>query len=293
MPLRAQAAAIATIPTGFSGVPPVGPATPVTPTATSVPAMRTMPLAIASATGSLTAPCAAINEAGTPSRSVFDWLLYTTTPRSTYVGASRHFGQSRHHEPAGARLCRGNPEAARTQQLADHLLHRLAVGAEEIAAERRAHIGDRSVERAMPLIGTRRHRGQMQLDLSERGENRRGDSRRRRQPFRVQRLHLLFDVRFALAGDAQQPPEQPRGADVPEQSLLDDDLEHRLQLARRAGQQHDQLADRARSRGPAPFRSCSAAPPRLRHHRLTPVDLRRPQAARGKALSRSPRRCSA
>src|SRR3984893_14473609 len=51
-----QAAAIMTVPTGFSGVPPEGPAIPVTPTARSLPEMRRTLVAIASATGSLTAP---------------------------------------------------------------------------------------------------------------------------------------------------------------------------------------------------------------------------------------------
>jgi hypothetical protein len=71
-PLRAHADAIATMPTGFSGVPPPGPATPVMPTARSLRAMRAIALAMASATGSLTAPCAAMSEGGTPSKSVFD-----------------------------------------------------------------------------------------------------------------------------------------------------------------------------------------------------------------------------
>jgi len=71
----AVTAAMATVPTGFSGLPPSGPAMPVTPTPTSTPARDRRPSAMASATGSLTAPCVAINSAGTPSSSVLASLL--------------------------------------------------------------------------------------------------------------------------------------------------------------------------------------------------------------------------
>ena len=57
-------AATTTVPTGFSGEPPPGPAMPVTATATSAPARARMPSTIASATGSLTAPCAAMRSGG-------------------------------------------------------------------------------------------------------------------------------------------------------------------------------------------------------------------------------------
>src|SRR5712672_3070525 len=69
------ATAICTVPTGLSGVPPPGPAMPVTPTPTSVDAFLRIPSAIATATGSLTAPCSAISATGTPSDSVFARLL--------------------------------------------------------------------------------------------------------------------------------------------------------------------------------------------------------------------------
>ena len=124
----------------------------------------------------------------------------------------------------------------------------------------------------------------MQLNLAERRENRRGDPRRSGEPLRVERLHLLFNGRFALTGDAQKPPKQPRSPDVTQETLLNDGLEHRLQLSRRPGQQHDQLSlvlDPQARCGPVPVRQHRGA---LRHHRLTPVDLRRPQSARGKPL---------
>ena len=50
---------------------PEGPATPVTATDTCARDCATAPAAIARATGSLTAPCAAISAASTPSSSVF------------------------------------------------------------------------------------------------------------------------------------------------------------------------------------------------------------------------------
>ena len=61
------ATAYQTVPTGFASVPPPGPAMPVTATATSTPSRSTAPRAIASATGSLTAPCSAISAGSTPS----------------------------------------------------------------------------------------------------------------------------------------------------------------------------------------------------------------------------------
>ena len=73
-----------------------------------------------------------------------------------------------------------------------------------------------------------------------------------------------------------------------EQAFLDDRFEHRLQLARRTGQQHDQLAARARSTGLAPCRSCSAAPtaPRgtIAWRRLI-SGVRRPRAAKRFSMS--------
>ena len=60
-----------TVPTGFSSVPPSGPAIPVIATAVSASKRRRTPSAIASATGSDTAPCCSISAASTPSSSTF------------------------------------------------------------------------------------------------------------------------------------------------------------------------------------------------------------------------------
>ncbi len=62
--LRAQAKW--TRPSGFSGVPPPGPATPVMATERSARLCASAPSAMASATGSETAPCATISSMGTP-----------------------------------------------------------------------------------------------------------------------------------------------------------------------------------------------------------------------------------
>ena len=60
-----------TVPTGFSSVPPSGPAIPVIATAVSASKRRSAPSAIASATGSDTAPWASISSGSTPSSSIF------------------------------------------------------------------------------------------------------------------------------------------------------------------------------------------------------------------------------
>jgi hypothetical protein len=72
-----------TVPTGFSGVPPPGPAIPVIATAISAPKRCNAPAAIASATGSDTAPLASISAGSTPSSSALASLEYDTTPPIT------------------------------------------------------------------------------------------------------------------------------------------------------------------------------------------------------------------
>ncbi len=67
--------AIATVPTGFCGVPPPGPAIPVIPTPMLAPVRARIPSARATATGSLTAPCAAMSPGATSANSVFESLL--------------------------------------------------------------------------------------------------------------------------------------------------------------------------------------------------------------------------
>ena len=69
-----------TRPTGLSALPPPGPATPVTLMARSARDRATAPSAMARATGSLTAPCAAIRAGATPTSSV---LASSTCPDMT------------------------------------------------------------------------------------------------------------------------------------------------------------------------------------------------------------------
>ena len=192
------------------------------------------------------------------------------------------------HDSAAAIL---NP--ARAQQFSNDLLHRLAVRTEEIATERRAHVCHGSVERTMPVIGIRGDRRQMELNLAKRRENRGRDPRRRGEPFGVQRLHLLFDGRFALPGDAQKAPEEPRGSDISEQPFLDDGVEHRLELPRRTWQEHNQLPlmlDPEPGRRSVLVRQHRRA---LGHHRLPPVDFRRSQIRGRRIAAESPRKCGA
>jgi SHS family lactate transporter-like MFS transporter len=72
-----------TVPTGLSSVPPPGPAIPVIAIAVSAAKRLNAPSAIASATGSDTAPFAAIRSGSTPSSSVFASFAYATTLPAT------------------------------------------------------------------------------------------------------------------------------------------------------------------------------------------------------------------
>jgi len=76
--LPGTAAAMATVPTGFSGVPPPGPAMPVIATAVSTPVARNTPSSIARATGSLTAPYSSSIDCGTPRSRILTPLSYAT-----------------------------------------------------------------------------------------------------------------------------------------------------------------------------------------------------------------------
>ncbi len=67
----ADASPMNTVPTGAPSSPPSGPAYPVTDSAYVDPVRFRAPIAIASATGSLTAPCSPSRAASTPSSSVF------------------------------------------------------------------------------------------------------------------------------------------------------------------------------------------------------------------------------
>jgi hypothetical protein len=64
-----------TVPTGFSADPPSGPAIPVIATAVSASKRSSAPWAIASATGSDTAPCSVISAGSTPRSALLASLL--------------------------------------------------------------------------------------------------------------------------------------------------------------------------------------------------------------------------
>src|SRR6476646_11956682 len=74
-----------TVPTGFSALPPPGPAIPVIAIAVSAPNRLSAPAAIASATGSDTAPWVSIRCGSTPSSSLLASFEYDTTPPATYA----------------------------------------------------------------------------------------------------------------------------------------------------------------------------------------------------------------
>ncbi len=119
-----------TVPTGFSVVPPPGPAIPVIATAVSAPKRCSAPAAIASATGSDTAPCC-LDQC----RVDAEQLRF----RLVGVGhhAARHIvrrtgpvGQPRRQQPCGAGFRRRYPAAG--QQLRDQIVHAGAVFGEDL-----------------------------------------------------------------------------------------------------------------------------------------------------------------
>src|SRR6185503_18386420 len=73
------ATATTTVPTGFSADPPSGPAIPVIARPAFEPRRSRTPSAIATATGSLTAPCFSMRSAATPSWWIFTSFAYAIT----------------------------------------------------------------------------------------------------------------------------------------------------------------------------------------------------------------------
>ena len=125
----------------------------------------------------------------------------------------------------------------------------------------------------------------MQLDRSQRRQNRRGDWRRRLLPHAIQRMQLLIHVRFDAASDAHDSSDEDAASAPLLERTLDELCEHRSQLARRSRQQQDEpipvidpQTRRAASRVGKHFRSA-------RHHRLPTIAFghRHRQVSRGKA----------
>ena len=90
------------VPTGFASLPPPGPAMPVTETAASAPSRSTAPRAIASATGSLTAPCSATSAGSTPSTPGLELVGVGDDAAHVDVRAARDLRQPRPDQAAGA-----------------------------------------------------------------------------------------------------------------------------------------------------------------------------------------------
>ena len=115
--------AIATVPTGFSGVPPPGPAMPVMPMPTSDPgAVRRSRRPSRCATGSLTAPCAAISALGHAEPFDLRAIAVADGAAIEIVGAAGHVGQPRRQQSARARLGDRDRQSLRSQQIADRRL---------------------------------------------------------------------------------------------------------------------------------------------------------------------------
>ena len=114
----------------------------------------------------------------------------------------------------------------------------------------------------------------MQLDRTQRREDRRGDRRRGLRPLVIERLEHFIDVRLDPSSDAHHSPHQRLTRRTLTQPAFDQSSQHRLQLAGRPRQQHhaliaviDPQAGRASPRVLDHDRTG-------RDHRLPPIDLR-------------------
>ena len=215
---RSSTTAIATVPTGFSGVPPPGPGDARDADADVRSGARADALRHRRATGSLTAPCSAISGSGTPSQLGLRAVAVAHDAAVDVVGAAGHVGQPRRQQPAGARLGDGDRQLALAQQVADDRFERPAVGAVDGAAEHVCELAAprrRAPRRRRARLGA--SRGQVQLDLAEHRENRRADRHRlRASTARRPAARCASTSRLGPAGDLQHAPEQaarrPRAA---------------------------------------------------------------------------------
>ena len=162
-----------------------------------------MPSAIATATGSLTAPCAAMQRRRHAEQRRSWRRCCRRRRRARDVGgAARHVRQPRHQEAAGARLGGRDRQPRVAQQGADDLLHRPAVGAEDVRAERGGQLVARALERRArraPRASRARVRCSSICPIAARIVVEIGGVAL--GPARVDRLHGFFDVRLAAAGD--------------------------------------------------------------------------------------------
>ena len=89
--------------------------------------------------------------------------------------AARDVRQTRCQQPAGARLGAGNAQPALHQQIADNVFETAPLEAVGVETQDHADLPDRGVHGGGGAVARLRARGKMQLDLSERRENRRLD----------------------------------------------------------------------------------------------------------------------
>ena len=145
-------------------------------------------------------------------------------------------------------------------------------------AEHAGHLVDAALQRG------RRGRGigagvELQLELSGGRQDRRFDRHVAPGPGAIQRLQALLGVRLAEAGDEHRAHVHARGRRPRREAALEQRLEHRLELARRPGQEDQHLRpvlDPLPRRGAVAVVEHDAA---LDDERLAPVDRRHRDAA--------------
>ncbi len=192
--------------------------------------------------------------------------------------AAGDVGQPRRDEPAGARLGHRDLPAAGREQVADHGFDRSPVGADHVRAEHAGHFVDAALQR--------RRRGggigasvELQLELPGGRQDRRFDRHVALGPGAIERLQALLGVRLAEAGDQHRAHVHACGRRPCREGALEQRLEHRLELARRPGQQDQHLRPML---DPLPRRGAVDV---VEHHavlddeRLPPVDRRHRDAA--------------
>ena len=228
---------------------------PVTATPTSAPSRARTPSAIACATGSLTAPCAASRPGRHVELRALDVVVVGDDAADHPGRAAGDVGQ--------ARRARGPPCTTRrrairqpriTQRVADDDLERSAVHADDRRLERRRQrVARRDSSARSIALDVRAPRRDVQLDLTGRGEDRRLDRRRPRRERRVDRMRDVLDERLRPAGDLESPAAALDALRRDKVCSRGNTLgvEHRLELARRTRQQDHDFSPVHRSRDPA------------------------------------------
>ena len=209
-PVRRLATAMATVPTGFCGVPPVGPAMPVMPTPIDEPVLARTPSASAAATGSLTAPCAAISSGGTPAEFDLQRVAVGTRrrrARTPSCPARRSAATSSVRpcttQPPRSSACRSSrswptissidrPSVLKTSARARRASRRVAAASARRAASASA---DRVTRCSSICPGAAR----IVVSIGGRGL----------QPLRVDRLRQLLDVRLSASDGEKRRAKQP------------------------------------------------------------------------------------